>query len=225
MCVCVFDSQLQCEVCVCVFESGETERRPNGVGVHSSFSASCLAFSGRNAWMDYTAWLLQWLSNEAPLCLHPYLIHAGMTVSAKWKWGRKSNDPPVCCSYRGGGHVIREIKLHLVRAQSPCGTLPERVICGRTLGIHTVSKYVHKTYVRHERCDAIENRAEANILRAWIMQALQMHHPLKFHQNSDKSAAALEHTSRPSAGSITRNFFFFLWTWRTLKDKSTNFSC
>lgn len=111
--------------------------------------------------------------------------------------------------YRGADMWFEKSNSTWSERGARAGNLPERVICDRTLGIRTVSKYVHKTYVRHERCDAIENRAEANILWAWIMQALQMHHPLKFHQNSDKSAAALEHTSRPSAGSITRSIFFF----------------
>lgn len=141
VCVCVWLPATVWGACACVFESGETERRPNGVGVHSSFSASCLASSGRNAWMDYTAWLLQWLSNEAPLCLRPYLIHAGMAVSAKRKWGRKSNDPPVCCSLQGGGHVIREIKLHLVRARSPRGEL------ARTSDLRSHSGYPHSVQI------------------------------------------------------------------------------
>lgn len=64
-------------------------------------------------------WLLQWLSNEAPLCLHPYLIHAGTTISAKWKWGRNSNDLPVCYSCRDG-RVIWQIKLHFIQKWSLC---------------------------------------------------------------------------------------------------------
>lgn len=44
--------------CLCVFfktESRETQWRSNGVRPAAHFHQSCLVFSGRNVWMDYTA--------------------------------------------------------------------------------------------------------------------------------------------------------------------------
>lgn len=76
-------------------------------------------------------WLLQWLSNEAPLCLHPYLIHAGTTISAKWKWGRKSNDLPVCHSCRDG-RVVWQIKLHFIQKKE---SVLQSVMCRTRMNV------------------------------------------------------------------------------------------
>lgn len=76
-------SELQCEVCVCVFETQKAER-PSGDLMESGpqlIFSELFGILWKECVDGLHCWLLQRLSNEAPLCLHPDLIHAGMTIS------------------------------------------------------------------------------------------------------------------------------------------------
>lgn len=118
--VCVAPSYSVRCVCVCFWkiESEETEWRSNGVGSAALFHrAVCHSLEGMLGWITLLAATVtfQWGSTlSSPLSNPRWNDHL-----CKWKWGRKSNDLPVCYSRRDG-HVVWEIKLHLVQKLSPC---------------------------------------------------------------------------------------------------------